>query len=34
MHKFDFETYKGYCGKCREILDLKKILGDVKEFKK
>ena len=18
MHKFDYETYKGYCGKCRE----------------
>jgi len=26
MHRFDYETYNGYCSKCREILDWKKRL--------
>lgn len=34
MHKFDYEMYNGYCGKCREILDWKKTLDNIKEFKK
>jgi hypothetical protein len=34
MNEFEFKTYNGYCGKCREILDWKKILSDFKEFKK
>ena len=34
MHKLDYEIYFGYCGKCREILDWKKTLKDIKEFKK
>jgi len=33
MSKFDFETYKGICGKCREIADWKQILHDVKQKK-
>ena len=32
MHKFDYETYKGYCGKCREVMDWKQILSNLKEF--
>jgi len=34
MNKFEYEMYKGYCGKCREVLDWKKTLGDLKEFEK
>ena len=34
MNKFDHEMYKGYCGKCREILDWKYILSEYKEFEK
>ena len=34
MHEFDYETYNGYCGKRREILDWKKTLSDLKDFKK
>jgi hypothetical protein len=34
MNKIDYEINKGYCGKCREILDWKKTLSDMKEFKK
>ena len=32
MSRFDYETFKGYCGICREILDWKKVLSDIKEF--
>jgi len=31
MSKFDYETYNGYCGKCREVLDWKKTLQDLKK---
>lgn len=34
MHKIDFDMYNGYCGKCRDILDWKKTLNDIKEYKK
>ena len=34
MNKFEYEMYKGYCGKCREVLDWKSILSDYKEFEK
>ena len=34
MHKFDYETYNGYCGKCREVIDWKRTLGDLKDLKK
>ena len=34
MHKFDYETYKGYCGKCREVLDWKRTLDHIKEYEK
>ena len=34
MHRIDFEMYNGYCGRCREILDWKKTLGDLKDFEK
>jgi hypothetical protein len=34
MNEFEFNTYKGYCGKCREILDWKQILNDFKNLKK
>ena len=31
MHKFDYETYNGYCGKCREILEWRRTLDHLKE---
>jgi len=34
MHKIDFEMHNGFCGKCREILDWKSVLGHMKEYKK
>ena len=34
MHKFDYEMYNGYCGKCREIMDWKKTLDNIKEYEK
>jgi transcription initiation factor TFIIIB Brf1 subunit/transcription initiation factor TFIIB len=34
MYKFDYENYNGYCGKCKEILEWKKILENTKKFKK
>lgn len=34
MHKFEYKNYNGYCGKCREIIEWKKILENIKEFKK
>ena len=34
MHKFDYETYNGYCGKCREILDWKRTLSDLEYLEK
>lgn len=32
MHKFDYETYNGYCGKCREILEWRRTLDHLKEI--
>ena len=34
MHKFDYETNHGYCGKCREILEWKRTLDGIKEYNK
>ena len=34
MNKIDYEMNNGYCGKCRELLDWKQVLGDYKSFKK
>ena len=34
MQKFDFEMNNGYCGKCRDILDWKKNLDNMKDFEK
>ena len=34
MRKLDYEMHNGYCGKCREILDWKRTLDNIKEFKK
>jgi len=34
MQKFDYDINKGYCGKCREILDWKKTLSKLKDFEK
>jgi hypothetical protein len=31
MNPFDYETYNGYCGKCRELKDWEKILKDFKK---
>jgi len=34
IHKIDHEINHGYCGKCREIMDWKKALDDVKDYEK
>ena len=34
MNKFDFENYNGYCGKCRDVIDWKNILDNIKDYKK
>ena len=34
MQKFNYEINKGYCGKCRELMDWKDILDDIKELKR
>ena len=34
ISRYDYETHHGYCGKCREVLDWKKILGELKEYEK
>ena len=31
MSKYDYETYHGLCGTCREIADWKEILRTIKE---
>ncbi len=31
MSKYDFETFGGICGKCRDILDWKDILKQMKQ---
>jgi hypothetical protein len=34
MHKFDYDMYNGYCGKCRDILDWKRALAHIEEYEK
>jgi hypothetical protein len=34
MNKTEFELNNGYCGKCKDVLDWKKVLGDFKDLKK
>ena len=34
MNKLDYEMNNGYCGKCRDLLDWKQVLGDYKKMKK
>jgi len=34
IHKIDYEINNGYCGKCREIINWKKTLGDIKDYEK
>lgn len=34
MHKIDYEMYNGHCGKCREVLDWKRTLNNLKEYEK
>jgi hypothetical protein len=29
ISEYDFREYNGYCGKCREVIDWKKILEGV-----
>ena len=33
MSSYDFETFKGYCGNCRDLLDWKTVLDNIKDFK-
>jgi len=32
MNEFDYELNNGYCGKCREVMDIKRTLEHVKEI--
>jgi len=32
MHKFDYELHNGYCGKCREVMEVKRTINHLKEF--
>ena len=34
MSKFDYEMNNGYCGKCKEIIEWKRTLDHIKDFKK
>ena len=34
VHKVDYEINRGYCGRCREIVEWKKTLDDVKDYEK
>ena len=34
INKIDHEMYNGFCGKCREILDWKRTLNNLKDYKK
>ncbi len=34
MNKFDYELNNGYCGKCRDLMDIKRTLDHYKELKK
>lgn len=34
MHKIDYDMYNGYCGKCRDLLEWKRTLTDLKEYEK
>ncbi|MDG6219298.1 MAG: hypothetical protein QCI00_07645 [Candidatus Thermoplasmatota archaeon] len=34
MNKIDFEINKGYCGKCREVMDWKQVLDEYKTLNK
>ena len=34
MNSYDYETYNGYCGKCREIMDWKRTLDDIRDYEK
>ena len=34
IHKIDYEINNGYCGKCKEIMDWKSTLDNIKDLKK
>ena len=34
MSKVEYEVANGFCGRCRMVVDWKKTLRDLKEFKK
>ena len=34
IHKIDYEINNGYCGKCREIMNWKKTLDEIKDYEK
>ena len=34
LNKIDYEINNGYCGKCKEIVDWKNVLGQIKGYKK
>lgn len=34
IHKFDHDHNHGYCGKCKNVVEWKRTLDHVKEFKK
>ena len=34
INKIDYKINNGYCGKCKETIEWKKVLGQIKEYKK
>jgi hypothetical protein len=34
INKIDYEINNGYCGKCKETIEWKKVLSHIKEYKK
>ena len=34
MHKFEYDNYNGYCGKCIDLVEWKRTLEHIKEINK
>jgi hypothetical protein len=34
IHRLDYEINNGYCGKCKEVMDWKRTLSDLKDLEK
>jgi transcription initiation factor TFIIIB Brf1 subunit/transcription initiation factor TFIIB len=34
INEYDYKEYNGYCGKCRNVIDWKKILDNMEDLKR